>query len=68
MFNLDYRQNVDNFFKGRLEKYRPIESSDIAKAMAIATLDFREGYYVYPSQKIQKIADQLKEKMNSAPL
>lgn len=55
-------------FKGRLEKYRPIESSDIAKAMAIATLDFREGYYVYPSQKIQKIADQLKEKMNSAPL
>lgn len=43
-----------------LNKIRPIESADIAKAMAIATLDFREGFYIYPSEKIQRIADQIK--------
>ena len=55
-------QTVPKLFSGPLEKYKPIEASDIAKAMAIAVLDFREGYYIYPSAKIQKIADQLKTK------
>lgn len=53
---------IPKLFSGPLEKYRPIEASDIAKAMAIATLDFREGFFIYPSSRIQKIADQLKQK------
>ncbi|WP_172795533.1 NAD(P)H-binding protein [Bdellovibrio bacteriovorus] len=43
---------------GPLKKYRAIKASDIAKAMAIAILNFHPGFHVYPSNKIQDIADQ----------
>lgn len=43
---------------GPLKKYRAIPARDIAKAMAIATLNFREGYYVYDSEHIALIANQ----------
>ncbi|KHD89385.1 MAG: nucleoside-diphosphate sugar epimerase [Bdellovibrio sp. ArHS] len=44
---------------GPLKKYRPITARDIAKAMAIAILNFHPGFHVYPSNKIQEIADQI---------
>lgn len=43
---------------GPLRKYRAIKATDIAKAMAIAILNFREGIYTYKSDQIQHIADQ----------
>ncbi|WP_374078809.1 NAD(P)H-binding protein [Bdellovibrio bacteriovorus] len=43
---------------GPLKKYRAIKAVDIAKAMAIATLNFQPGFHVYESDQIQHIADQ----------
>lgn len=43
---------------GPLRKYRAIQATDIAKAMAIATLNFHPGFYIYQSDQIQHIADQ----------
>lgn len=44
---------------GPLKKYRAISATDIARAMAIATLNFHPGQHTYESQKIQAIADQI---------
>ncbi|WP_373999189.1 NAD(P)H-binding protein [Bdellovibrio bacteriovorus] len=49
---------VNPLLVGPLKKYRAIKASDIAKAMAIAILNFHPGFHVYPSNKIQDIADQ----------
>jgi uncharacterized protein YbjT (DUF2867 family) len=43
---------------GPLKKYRAISATDIARAMAIATLNFHPGFHVYQSDHIQRIADQ----------
>lgn len=43
---------------GSLKKYRGIKATTIAKAMAIATLNFHPGIHVYESDQIQYIADQ----------
>lgn len=43
---------------GPLKKYRAIKAIDIAKAMAIATLNFQPGFHIYESDQIQYIADQ----------
>lgn len=42
---------------GPLKKYRAIQANDIAKAMAIATVNFAEGRFIYESDEIQAIAD-----------
>ncbi len=42
---------------GPLKKYRPIQATDIAKAMAIAVLNFHPGHFIYESDEIQRIAD-----------
>ena len=38
-------------------KYKAIQAKDIAKAMAIATVNFYPGLFIYDSGEIQKIAD-----------
>lgn len=43
---------------GPLQKYRAIKATDIAKAMAIAILNFQPGIHVYESDQIQFIANQ----------
>lgn len=42
---------------GSWKKYRAIKATDIAKAMAIAVLNFHPGHFIYESDEIQKIAD-----------
>lgn len=42
---------------GPLRKYRAIEATDIAKAMAIAVLNFNKGLFIYESDEIQNICD-----------
>ena len=49
---------LNRILLGPLKKYRASPARDIAKAMAIATLNFREGYYVYNSEHIALIANQ----------
>lgn len=49
---------LNPMLQGPLKKYRAIKATDIAKAMAIATLNFRAGFYIYESDQIQRIADQ----------
>lgn len=49
---------VNKILVGPLRKYRGITAKDIAKAMAIAILNFQAGFYVYDSEQIQHIADQ----------
>lgn len=44
---------------GPLRKYRAISATDIARAMAIAALNFQPGFHVYKSDQIQHIADQI---------
>ncbi|MDG0817855.1 Rossmann-fold NAD(P)-binding domain-containing protein [Bdellovibrio svalbardensis] len=48
---------MNKLLVGPLKKYRPIEASDIAKAMAIAVLNFHPGHFIYESDEIQRIAD-----------
>ena len=43
---------------GPLKRYRPIQATDIAKAMTIAILDFHPGVHTYKSDKIQRIVDE----------
>ncbi|XGC81776.1 oxidoreductase [Bdellovibrio bacteriovorus] len=43
---------------GPFKKYRAIKATDIAKAMAIAILNFQPGIHTYKSDQIQNIADQ----------
>lgn len=43
---------------GPLRKYRAIRHSAIAKAMAVAALNYHEGRFTYESDHIQRIADQ----------
>ncbi|MNK38593.1 Aspartate-semialdehyde dehydrogenase [compost metagenome] len=50
---------LNTFMIGPLKKYRPIQAETIAKAMAVAALNFHEGRYVYESDEIQNIADSL---------
>lgn len=45
--------------RGPLRKYRAISATDIAKAMALATVNFHPGFHIYNSPKIQAIADQI---------
>lgn len=58
----DIAQRLSPYFNpllvGPLKKYRAIKAIDIAKAMAIATLNFQPGFHVYESDQIQHIADQ----------
>lgn len=58
----DFAQKLSPLFNpllvGPLKKYRAIKATDIAKSMAIATLNFRPGFYIYESDEIQRIADQ----------
>lgn len=42
---------------GSFKKYRAIKAADIAKAMAIAVLNFHPGHFIYESDEIQRIAD-----------
>ena len=42
---------------GPFKKYRAIEATDIAKAMAIAILNFNKGLFIYESDEIQNICD-----------
>ena len=44
---------------GPLQKYRSITATDIAKAMAIASMNYNVGLFVYSSDEIQKIASGL---------
>lgn len=49
---------INPLLGGFLKKYRAIKATDIAKAMAIATLNFQPGFHIYESDQIQHIADQ----------
>ncbi|MBV2167643.1 MAG: oxidoreductase [Bdellovibrio sp.] len=49
---------LNPLLRGPLRKYRAIQARDIAKAMAIAILNFQPGFHVYESEQIQYIADQ----------
>lgn len=49
---------LNHLLVGPLRKYRAISANDIARAMAIATLNFHPGFHVYKSDHIQRIADQ----------
>lgn len=49
---------LNKILVGPLKKYRAIKANDIARAMAIATLNFHPGFHVYKSDHIQRIADQ----------
>ena len=49
---------LNKLMVGPLKKYRAIKANDIARAMAIATLNFHPGFHVYKSDHIQRIADQ----------
>jgi len=51
---------LNKVMMGPLRKYRAISAKDIAKAMAIATVNFYEGRYIYESDEIQAIADGLR--------
>jgi uncharacterized protein YbjT (DUF2867 family) len=59
-------QKISPFFnkilEGPFRKYKSIKATDIAKAMAVATLNFNSGISIYESDEIQKIADQVKYK------
>ncbi|MGE5085651.1 MAG: oxidoreductase [Bacillota bacterium] len=48
---------INPLLLGPLKKYRAIEAIDIAKAMAIATLNFNKGLFIYESDEIQNICD-----------
>lgn len=48
---------MNKILVGPLKKYRGIQATDIAKGMAIATLNFHPGHFIYESDEIQKIAD-----------
>lgn len=49
---------LNPLLQGPFKKYRAIKASDIAKAMAIATLNYNPGLFIYESDEIQRIADQ----------
>ncbi|WP_374035208.1 NAD-dependent epimerase/dehydratase family protein [Bdellovibrio bacteriovorus] len=49
---------LNKILVGPLKKYRAIKANTIARAMAIATLNFHPGFHVYKSDHIQRIADQ----------
>ncbi|MEK2644741.1 oxidoreductase [Bdellovibrio sp. BCCA] len=49
---------INPLLVGPLRKYRAIKATDIAKAMAIAALNFQPGFHIYQSDQIQHIADQ----------
>ncbi|MFV8259757.1 oxidoreductase [Bdellovibrio bacteriovorus] len=49
---------LNKLMVGPLKKYRAIKANTIARAMAIATLNFHPGFHVYKSDHIQRIADQ----------
>lgn len=50
---------LNSVLVGPFKKYRAIKATDIAKAIAVATLNFNPGFYLYESDEIQKIADQI---------
>lgn len=53
---------LNKILVGPLRKYRGITAKDIAKAMAVAILNFQAGFYIYDSEQIQHIADQIQPK------
>ncbi|QDK37079.1 oxidoreductase [Bdellovibrio sp. NC01] len=53
-----FAQKISPFMNKLLPaKYKAIQAKDIAKAMAIATVNFYPGLFIYDSGEIQKIAD-----------
>lgn len=60
----DFAQKLSPIFdvvlRGPLKKYRSIKAENIAKAMAVASLNFNPGLYIYDSLEIQRIADGVK--------
>lgn len=59
-----FAQKVSPFLNpllmGPLKKYRAIYGMDIAKAMTTAVLNFNPGLFIYESDEIQRISDQIK--------
>ncbi|WII73949.1 oxidoreductase [Bdellovibrio sp. 22V] len=49
---------MNAILRGPLKKYRPIAAKDIARAMAIAMLNFQPGFHIYESDQIDHIAHQ----------
>lgn len=45
---------------GPLKKYKAIAAKDVAKAMALAALNFTEGKFIYESDEIQRMSDSIK--------
>jgi uncharacterized protein YbjT (DUF2867 family) len=45
---------------GPLKKYKAIAAKDVAKAMALAALNFNEGQFIYESDEIQRMSDSIK--------
>ncbi|WP_413557969.1 NAD(P)H-binding protein [Bdellovibrio sp. HCB209] len=45
---------------GPLKKYKAIAAKDVAKAMALAALNFNAGQFIYESDEIQRMSDSIK--------
>ncbi len=52
---------INPLLVGPLKKYRAIEAKTIARAMAIASLNFHPGFHVYESDQIDFIANPPKQ-------
>ncbi|UYL09657.1 NAD(P)H-binding protein [Bdellovibrio sp. SKB1291214] len=51
---------INTFMVGPLKKYKAIAAKDVAKAMALAIMNFNEGQFIYESDEIQRMSDSIK--------